>query len=157
MFSIVLQPKWKTWSVRLVMSNWKHNCCHPNMLHSILQVMNRRRWVRWRATTRWSGAGSLLLPCPLHAAPLLSCRQPACSLSLAELPRDPVMLWKPCAYRKQCDTCAHTNTHTGINANRHIPYVHKQGQKHMKWIHRSHLDTFLPVCPTDGFLLYTEM
>lgn len=55
--------------------------------------------------------------CPLHAAPPPSCRQPTCSLSLVVLPRDPVMLWKPSAYRKQCDTYTYTNTQAGINAN----------------------------------------
>jgi len=43
-------------------------------------------------------------PCPLHAAPPPSCRQPVCSMWLEELPRDPVMLWKSSASRKLCDT-----------------------------------------------------
>lgn len=93
-------------------------------------------------------------PCPLHAAPLPSCRQPACCLSSAELPRDPVMPWKRSAYRKQCDTCTRANTHTHTHARVQTGIgilfmcVHKHRRRHMK---DPQIETFLPLCPTDGF------
>lgn len=37
-------------------------------------------------------------------------------------------------------------------------YVHKQTKKqNMNWIHRQHLDTFLPLCLTDGLLFSRGM
>lgn len=96
---------------------------------SVLQVMSRPRWAQWRATILWSGAGSTWHPCPQRAAPLPFCRRTACSLWLEESPRDPVTLWKLCVYQKQCDTCTHTQTPTGLNAKQKWYFIHVCGGK----------------------------
>lgn len=91
--------------------------------------MSRHRWAQWRATTLWSGAGSMWRRCRPHAAPPPSCRHPAWCSSSAESPRDPVMQWKPSAYRKQCDTSANANTRRKTS----FLFMCVQ-QKHMNWI-----------------------
>lgn len=118
-------------------------------LFFVLQVMSHRPWAQWRVTTQWSGAGSMWPPCPLHDALLLCCRRPASSLWLEELPRDPVTLWKPSAYRKQCDA---GTKNPEINANRHQYFLHSRTCR--SWIA---LRCFLTLIGNNGFHLHTGM
>lgn len=75
-----------------------------------MQEMSRLRWLQRRAIIQRSNAGSVLLPCPLPAAPPPSCRRLVCSSSSEGLHRDPAMLWKPCVCQTRCESNAESNS-----------------------------------------------